>query len=153
MLINRPLLSVFNDVYSFQNVYWQDRFTAIELWPSVRCELHCILGLLPFMEASLSLGWGEVAYEVDAGPKITSVLPSPAPASTLRVLAQLAERGGWLLHDLNSKADPDLLAHAVEDDLSASVRLCRQFVTFLLHRGTGTAGWLLSATLAQRSVV
>ena len=121
VLINRPLLSVFNDVYSFQNVYWREnRFTAIELWPSVRCELHCILGLLPFMEASLSLGWGEVAYEVDAGPKITSVLSSPAPASTMRILAQLAERGGWLLHDLNSDADPDLLAHAVEDELSAS---------------------------------
>ena len=129
MLINRPLLSVFNDVYSFQNVYWQDRFTAIELWPSVRCELHCILGLLPFMEASLSLGWGEVAYEVDAGPKITSVLSSPAPASTLRVLAQLAERGGWLLHDLNCDADPDLLAHAVEDELASSEGFFERFCT------------------------
>ena len=59
------------------------------------------------MEASLSLGWGEVAYEVDAGPKFTSVLTSPAPASTLRVLAQLAERGGWLLHDLHADAAPD----------------------------------------------
>ena len=43
VLINRPLLSIFDEVYSFQNIYWNDRFTAIELWPSVRCELHCIL--------------------------------------------------------------------------------------------------------------
>ena len=88
LLINRPLLSIFDDVYSFQNIYWNDRFTEIELWPSVRCELHCVLGMLPFMEASLSLEWGEVAYEVDAGPKRTAVLSSPAPASTLRILAQ-----------------------------------------------------------------
>ena len=72
------------------------------------------------MEASLSLEWREVAYEVDAGPKRTSVLTSPAPASTLRVLAQLAERGGWLLNDLHADADPDLLAHAIEDGPSAS---------------------------------
>ena len=133
LLINRPLLSIFDAVYSFQNIYWNDRFSEIELWPSVRCELHCVLGMLPFMEASLSLEWGEVAYEVDAGPKRTSVLTSPAPASTLRVLAQLAERGGWLLNDLHADADPDLLAHAIEDGLSsASPGFSKEFARFYL---------------------
>ena len=42
LLFNRPLLSIFDDVYSFQNIYWNDRFSEIELWPSVRCELHCV---------------------------------------------------------------------------------------------------------------
>ena len=82
----------------------------------------------------MSLGWGEVAYEVDAGPKMTSVLSSPAPASTMRILAQLAERGGWLLHDLCSDADPDLLAHAVEDELTSSEGFSKDFARFLLPR-------------------
>ena len=120
LLINRQLLAVFDEIYSFQNVYWHARFSEIELWPSVACELNCLLGMLPFMEASLSLDWGSVVYEVDAGPKRTAVLSSPAPASSLRILAQLAERGGWLLHDLHDEADPALLAHAVEDGLTAS---------------------------------
>ena len=76
--------------------------------------------MLPFMEASLSLDGGSVVCEVEAGPKRTAVLSSPAPASSLRILAQLAERGGWLLPDLHDEADPDLLAHAVEDGLTSS---------------------------------
>ena len=94
MLINRPSLAILDEVYSFHNVHWSARFTELELWPSVACEVNCLLGMLPFMEASLSLRWGSVAYEVDAGPRRTAVLSSPAPASTLRILAQLAERGG-----------------------------------------------------------
>ena len=31
------------------------------------CERQCILGMLPFMSASLSVRWGPVAYGVDAG--------------------------------------------------------------------------------------
>ena len=61
-----------------------------------------------------------MVYEVDAGPKRTAVLSSPAPASSLRILAPLAERGGWLLHDLHDEAEPDLLAHTVEDGLASS---------------------------------
>ena len=72
---------------------------------------------------------------MDAGPKRTAVLSSPAPASTLRILAQLAERGGWLLRDLHADADPDLLAHAIEDGLtSSSPGFSKDFARSLLPR-------------------
>ena len=73
--------------------------------------------MLPFMEATLLLSWGPVAYEVDAGPQRIAVLITRAPASSLRFLAQLAERRGWLLHDLHDAAEPSLSARAVEDSL------------------------------------
>ena len=74
-------------------------------------------------------------YEVDAGPKRTAVLSSPAPASSLRILAQLAERRGWLLHDLHDEADPALLAHAVEDGLTASLPgFSKEFARSFLSR-------------------
>ena len=74
-------------------------------------------------------------YEVDAGPKRTAVLSSLAPASSLRILAQLAERGGWLLHDLHDEADPALLAHAVEDGItSSSPGFSKEFARSLLPR-------------------
>ena len=76
-----------------------------------------------------------MAYEVDAGSMRTAVLSSPAPASTLRILAQLAVRGGWLLHDLHAAADPDLLAHAIEDGLtSSSPGFSKDFARSLLPR-------------------
>ena len=63
-------------------------------------------------------------------------------------LAQLAERGGWLLHDLHADADPDLLAHAIEDGLSSSSPgFSKEFARSLLPRsaskpvGVDSAWW------------
>ena len=56
VLINRPILSVFDSVYSFINVYWKtSRYEEVDMWDSVYSELQCLLGMLPFLEVSLSL--------------------------------------------------------------------------------------------------
>ena len=109
-LLNRGLLSVFQKVYAFIHVYWDlGRYKPWRLWESVRAEMTCILGLLPFCEISLSLEWGRWAYQVDAGPERTAILRSAAKPDELRRLGRLAERGGWLLHEEDGPA-PSLAA-------------------------------------------
>ena len=137
VLINRPILSVFDSVYSFINVYWKtSRYEEVDMWDSVYSELQCLLGMLPFLEVSLSLSWAPLAYEVDAGPKRTAVLSTPAEPEVLRVLGRLAERGGWLLRD--DVDAPSLLSEDVEDRLaSAAVGCSRDFARSLLPRSAG----------------
>ena len=103
------------------------------MWDSVYTELQCFLGMLPFLEVSLSLSWAPVAYEVDAGPKRTAVLTTSAEPKVLRILGRLAERGGWLLRD--DPVAPGPLDEAIEERLTSSaVGGSRDFARSLLPR-------------------
>ena len=117
MLVNRPLLSVFDTVYGFIRAHWGHRFEVVELWPSVRAELLAAAHLLPFCHANLSSPWSPVVYEVDAGPGRAAILRTLSDVPTLRCMAGLAERGGWLLRDVGD----DRLASSVENLLRAQM--------------------------------
>ena len=118
------------------------------MWESVECELHTLLGILPFLEASLSLKWGDVAYEVAAGPERTAVLTTPADHTSLRLLAQLAERGGWLLNDVPEAET--LLASATEDRLGSASGASAPFARSFLPRDARAAKDAFAKSLAPR---
>ena len=71
-------------------------------------ELHCLIGLLPFARSNLSLEFGRFVYCVDAGPKQNGICCTSSPKEEQRMLAGLAERGGWLL-------PTEQLGHAMAD--------------------------------------
>ena len=58
-----------------------------------------------------------MVYEVDAGPGRTAILQTLSDVPTLRCMAGLAERGGWLLRDVGD----DRLASSVESLLRAQM--------------------------------
>ena len=70
MLLNRPLLSIFQSVYAFVVKDWFRKEKEMSLWETVDCEFNVLLGCLPFLQARLSLEWRNTVYEVDAGPKL-----------------------------------------------------------------------------------
>ena len=114
LLTNRALLSIFDEVYTFTQDHWDERFRFFSLSDAVLAELNTLIGCLPFARAELSIPFSDRIYVVDAGPQWNAILDSPASKEEQRVLARLAERGGWLLHET---AELDALGEPIERGL------------------------------------
>ena len=133
VLIQRPMLSIFDEVYIFCRENWYRRHIQIPISAGVKTELQVLLGMLPFLEVSLSLPWHTRVYEVDAGPQKTAVISTESDKRTLRLLAAFAERGGWLLRDEETSLGG--ASDTVEERLASSAGGCSaQFLRNLLPR-------------------
>ncbi len=74
MLLRRPPLSVLQHCYRYAEVARRRRFT---LWPSVRRELHLLIGLLPLLTARMDDGFFDRLIASDASELAGGVVSVP----------------------------------------------------------------------------
>ena len=96
MLIRRPLMSVFSSVYRFIECA---RDTHYELWPSVRRELRCAVGLAPLLYASINCSYAPLVIASDASECAAGVVFTNATSDQVGSLAAVATPPG---HDTPS---------------------------------------------------
>lgn len=84
-LVRRPVFAVLSAVYTFiQRAEWR----SFELWPSVRRELRCLVGLAPLLFAALDASWWHKVVAVDASDWGLGVVAASSLAEDLVSLAR-----------------------------------------------------------------
>ena len=99
-LVRRPVFAVFAAVYVFVQ---KAGFKVFELWPSVRRELRCIIGLAPLIFSSLSAPFFDRVVATDASHTGMGVA---AACSSTRECLELAAQAGLLPDDGSSWRAP-----------------------------------------------
>ena len=105
-LVRRPVFAVLSAVYTFiERADWR----CFELWPSVRRELRCLVGLAPLLFAALDASWWSQVVAVDASDWGLGV---KAAASSVEDLVSLVVDAGKIP---NAPAEPLRVVDFVAD--------------------------------------
>jgi hypothetical protein len=105
ILLRRSALCVLQHVYRFVAMAGVSP-KPLRLWPSVRRELHCLLGLVPLLHADMGSHFFHLAYASDASTLAAGVTAAP-----------LTQRLSTALYPLSSSPRFNLLPlHRLESD-------------------------------------
>ena len=125
MLLRRPSLSVLQHAYRYAQVAQRRRFT---LWPSVRRELHMLIGLLPLLTARMHDSFFERVIASDASELAAGVVSMPLSNHARDVVWPMSSnrRNASLQTRLLSDAFRDAVDTACIDSpsLTSDTQLC-----------------------------
>lgn len=103
MLLRRSSLCVLQHTYRYIAVAGDQTFF---LWPSVRRELECMLGLLPLLSTNMSSKFFRLAYASDASEFAGGVVAAPLTPPLLNALYPLSSSPHFNLLPLHRLHDP-----------------------------------------------
>ncbi|CAK0791289.1 unnamed protein product [Prorocentrum cordatum] len=93
-LVRREVLSIFHPVYAFVA---QSYHTFSVLWPTVRDELNCYLGIVVMLESSWTRPWTPVVYSSDASLHGYGVAEACFGTETVAEIGRVSELARWRL--------------------------------------------------------
>ncbi|CAK0812006.1 unnamed protein product [Prorocentrum cordatum] len=93
-LVRREVLSIFHSVYAFVA---QSYHAFSELWPTVREELNCYLGIMVMLESSWTRPWMPVVYPSDASLHGYGVAEACSGTETVAEIGRVSELARWRL--------------------------------------------------------
>ena len=93
-MICRELLSILNKCYEFSNLEPDNLERPV--WPSVRQELRCLVGLACYVPTSLTRPWSPRVFMTDASWMGQGVVERAATIEQIKRAAMLSENKGWV---------------------------------------------------------
>ncbi|CAK0824653.1 unnamed protein product, partial [Prorocentrum cordatum] len=93
-LVRREVLSIFHSVYAFVA---QSYHAFSVLWPTVRDELNCYLGIMVMLESSWTRQWAPVVYSSDASLCGYGVAEACFGAEAVAEVGRVSELARWRL--------------------------------------------------------
>ncbi|CAK0906248.1 unnamed protein product, partial [Prorocentrum cordatum] len=93
-LVRRELLSIFHAVYAFLTSSYH---TFSVLWPTVREELECFLGLMVMLEARWDRDWMPFVYSSDASLYGYGVAEAEFDSAQVALVGRISELSRWRL--------------------------------------------------------
>ncbi|CAK0861934.1 unnamed protein product [Prorocentrum cordatum] len=93
-LVRRELLSIFHAVYAFVTSSYH---TFSVLWPTVREELECFLGLMVMLEARWDRDWMPFVYSSDASLYGYGVAEAEFDSAQVALVGRISELSRWRL--------------------------------------------------------
>lgn len=111
MLLRRSSLCVLQHTYRYIAVAGDRTFV---LWPSVRRELECMLGLLPLLSTNMASKFFRLAYASDASEFAGGVVASPLTPSLTNALYPLSSSPHFNLLPLHRLHDSSAPAMPIE---------------------------------------